>query len=109
MDKTQLTSRLEEKILLAAFGAAWCAPCRAMAPVIEELRRSYDGRAAIVDMDIDSEKELAKDLMVHSIPTLILFQNGREMRRFVGLQSRAALEDGLDALLESNPGAEGGE
>ena len=99
MDKAQFESCLKGKIVLADFSAAWCAPCRAMAPVIEALAQSYEGRATIMEIDIDSEKELATDFMVHSIPTLILFEDGRETRRFVGLQSKGALEDGLNALL----------
>jgi thioredoxin 1 len=99
MDKAQFESQLAGKIVLADFSAAWCAPCRAMAPVMEELSRAYRGRADIMQINIDSEKELATQLMVHSIPTLILFDNGQEKKRFVGLQSRSALEEGLNALL----------
>lgn len=99
MDKVQFESRLKGKIVLADFSAAWCAPCRAMAPVIGELGRNYNGRATIVEIDIDSEKELATEFMVHSIPTLILFQDGQEKKRFVGLQSKSAIEDELNALL----------
>ncbi len=99
MDKAQFLSQLSGKIVVADFSAAWCAPCRAMAPVIKDLARTFDGRATIVEIDIDREKELATDYMVHSIPTLIFFENGQEKKRFVGLQSKSALEDGLKALL----------
>ena len=99
MNKEMFKTRLRGKIVLADFSADWCAPCRAMAPMIEDLTRSYSGRATIMEIDIDTEKELATDFMVHSIPTLILFADGEEKRRFVGLQSRSAIEDGLNALL----------
>lgn len=99
MDKTQFETRLKGKVVLADFSAPWCAPCRAMAPVLEELTRSYDGRTTIMEINIDTEKDLATDFMVHSIPTLILFANGEEKKRFVGLQSRSAIEEGLNALL----------
>lgn len=99
MDRAQFQSRLKGKIVLADFSAHWCAPCRAMAPVIEALTRAYEDRATIMEIDIDREKELATDFMVHSIPTLILFEDGEEKNRFVGLQSRAAIEEKLNALL----------
>ena len=99
MDKAQFTSRLKGKIVLADFSAAWCGPCRAMAPVIEALKKDYQGRALILEIDIDNAQQLATDFMVHSIPTLILFRDGKEIRRFVGLQSRTAIEQGLNALL----------
>lgn len=67
--------------------------------MIAELTRSYEGRATIMEIDIDREKELATDFMVLSIPTLILFQDGEEKTRFVGLQSKSVLEEGLNALL----------
>lgn len=99
MDTSEFASRLKGKIVLADFSAAWCAPCREMAPVIRELARAYHGRATVMEINIDTEKELATDFMVHSIPTLILFDNGREKNRYVGLQSRSAIEEGLKALL----------
>jgi len=99
MDKAQFEAQLTGKIVLADFSAAWCAPCRAMAPVIKDLAGDFDGRATIVEIDIENEKELATEFMVHSIPTLILFENGQEKKRFVGLQSKSALEEGLNALL----------
>lgn len=102
MDKKQFETHLKGEIVLVDFSADWCAPCRAMAPVIEELTRSYAGRAVVMEIDIDKEKELAVSFMVHSIPTLILFKNGEEKQRFVGLQSIATLENGLNALLEQN-------
>lgn len=99
MDKATFQSSLKGKIVLADFSADWCAPCRALAPVVKELAQAYNGRATVIELNIDSEKELATDFMVHSIPTLILFKDGEEKKRFVGLQSKSAIEDGLDALL----------
>ena len=99
MNKVQFENHLKGKIVLANFSASWCGPCVAMAPVIKELARSYNGRAKVMEIDIDTEKKLATDYMVHSIPTLILFQNGKETQRLIGLQSRSAIEKVLDELL----------
>lgn len=99
MDTAQFEACLKGKVVLADFGASWCGPCRAMAPVIKNLTRAYGGRATIMEIDIDNSKQLATEFMVHSIPTFILFKNGQEKQRFVGLQSITVIEQGLDALL----------
>lgn len=99
MDKSQFENSIKGQLVLADFSADWCAPCRAMAPVIEALARRYDGKARVWVVDVDKEKKLATDYMVHSIPTLILFKNGVEKQRLVGLQSKSTIEQGLNALL----------
>ncbi|WP_022665650.1 thioredoxin [Desulfospira joergensenii] len=99
MNKEEFQSELKGKTVLADFGASWCGPCRAMAPVIRELRDEYAGRTSILEIDIDSQKVLATDYMVQSIPTLILFKDGVEIKRFVGLQSKSTIENSLDAVL----------
>ncbi|MDD9301323.1 MAG: thioredoxin family protein [Desulfobacter sp.] len=99
MDKVEFENHLKGKIVLADFSASWCGPCVAMAPVIKEVARSYDGRARVMEIDIDQEKQLATDYMVHSIPTLILFESGKEKQRLIGLQSISAIEKVLDAVL----------
>lgn len=99
MNREQFQTGLKGKTALVDFGASWCGPCRAMEPVIQKLKGEYAGRAAILEIDIDSQRELATDYMVQSIPTLILFQDGVEIRRFVGLQSKSTIEKSLNAVL----------
>lgn len=95
----QFKSKIKKGITLIDFNADWCAPCRAQAPIIKNLNRIYQRRAAIVEINIDENRDLATRYMVQSIPTLILFKDGEEIKRFVGLQDQATLEKNLDQIL----------
>ena len=78
--------------VLADFNADWCGPCRAMRPILEELAESGPGYK-IVAIDIDEERELAEEYDVTSIPCLVLFKNGEEANRSIGLISRDAIAE----------------
>lgn len=95
----QFKNRIEKGITLIDFNADWCAPCKAQAPIIKNLNRIYKSRADIVEINIDEHRDLATQYMVQSIPTLILFKDGEEIKRFVGLQDQVTLEKNLDQVL----------
>lgn len=99
MEITQFAPDVKDKVALVDFSAPWCGPCRQMAPVITRLTEKYKNRAAIVEINIDSQPAVATHYMVQSIPTLILFDHGREVTRFVGVQSTETLEKNLDDVL----------
>jgi thioredoxin 1 len=99
MKITDFDSGLKEQVALVDFSAPWCGPCRQMAPIIKKLTEKYKDRAAIVEIDIDSQPLVATHYMVQSIPTLILFDHGREIKRFVGVQSTETLEKHVDDVL----------
>ncbi|MCP4719777.1 MAG: thioredoxin [Desulfobacteraceae bacterium] len=102
MDTKQFKTSLKDKIVLVDFGATWCGPCKAMEPVIKDMKQKYAGKASIIEINIDDQRSLATDYMVQSIPTLIIFDDAREIKRFVGLQSAATIEQSLDEALENN-------
>jgi len=99
MGMDQFQKNLEDGVTLVDFNADWCAPCKAQTPVIRKLISVYQNRASIIEIDIDEHRALATKYMVQSIPTLILFKDGKEIKRFVGLQSETTITKSLDAAL----------
>lgn len=86
----------QDKPVLVDFFAEWCGPCRMLAPVLDKLSTEYAAKSKIVKVDIDEEVNLAQEFKVQSIPTLILFKDGKEVERVVGFQSEDALKQLLD-------------
>ena len=76
--------------VLVDFWADWCGPCNMLTPVIEEIAQQVSGRAKVAKVDIEEESALAARYRVMSIPTVILFENGVEAKRFVGVQPKDA-------------------
>ena len=81
------------------FWAAWCGPCRMVAPVVEQLAQEFAGRALVAKLDVDANPMIAQRYGVQSIPTLILFRNGKPVDRAVGAQPIHVLRQKLEALL----------
>ena len=84
-----------DKPVLVDFWATWCMPCRMLAPTIEELAEDLEGKVIVGKVNVDEDPDLARKYRVASIPTLIVFENGAEVRRSVGVVAR---EDILDML-----------
>ncbi|MEF9840048.1 MAG: thioredoxin [Lachnospiraceae bacterium] len=74
--------------VLVDFNASWCGPCQMLAPIIEELAGECEGKVKLGKLDIDEEMALAQKYKVMSVPTVVLFKEGKEAGRKVGLQSK---------------------
>lgn len=76
--------------------ADWCGPCKIMAPTIDKLAVSYDGKAKVGKLNVDESQLTAGKMGVTSIPTVIIFKDGQEVDRFVGVQTETNLSSALD-------------
>ena len=90
---------IQTGVTLVDFHAKWCAPCGAQAPVIDDLEQRYQGVADVAKLDIDNHKNIAVRYGIQSIPTVIIFKNGREVRRFIGLQAAGTIDEELKKAL----------
>ena len=89
----------KNKLVLVDFWAGWCGPCRALAPTIEELAKEYYRKVLVSKLDVDSNPKTAECYQVFSIPTLILYKNGVEIERMVGLCAKRNIESLLQKHL----------
>ena len=88
-----------DKPVLVDFWAEWCAPCRALAPIMESLSEDYDGRAKIAKLDVDSNQQIAMQFGIRSIPTVMLFDKDQVVDSLIGVQPKAAYEQSLDKVV----------
>jgi thioredoxin 1 len=91
-------SEISKGVTLVDFWAPWCSPCRMQGPVIEKVARQLTGKANVSKCNVDEEPGLASRFGIRSIPTLIIFHNGKEVERLIGLQPENILIEKINAL-----------
>jgi thioredoxin 1 len=85
--------------VLVDFWAQWCGPCRMLAPIVESLAKQYAGNAQVVTLNVDDNPSAVQRYRIQAIPTLVLFQNGEEKDRMIGVTTKAAIARAIDAHL----------
>jgi len=85
--------------VLVDFWADWCAPCKMIAPMVDDLANEYDGKVTFVKLDVDANPETSIKFGIRSIPTLLLFKNGKPVDQVVGAVPKAVLKKRLENAL----------
>jgi thioredoxin 1 len=88
-----------EGVVLVDCWAKWCAPCRALTPIIDELSKEYDGRAIIGKLDVDANQAISNKYAIRTIPTIFIFKGGKLVDTTVGAASKATLKAKIDKFL----------
>lgn len=85
--------------VLVDFWAEWCAPCRMVAPVIEEITKEYEGKIKVCKINVDESPQIASEYDIMSIPTLVIFKNGEMADRIVGVTSKSNIESKIKSYI----------
>ncbi|MCR5821308.1 MAG: thioredoxin [Bacteroidales bacterium] len=87
------------KPAMVDFGATWCGPCKALAPIVEEIAAEYEGRVMVGTADVDECSDLAAQFRIRNVPTVLFFKDGNAVDKSVGLVSKNTLTEKINALL----------
>ncbi len=87
------------QLVLVDFWAAWCGPCRMIAPIVEELANEYAGKLSVTKVNVDDSPEIAAQYGIQSIPTLMFFKGGKLVDRIIGAVMKATLQETVDKHL----------
>ena len=88
LNDKNFNQQVKSGLTLVDFWASWCVPCKIMAPVLNEIAEEYHEKVNVAKLDVDRFQPLAARYRVRNIPTMVLFRNGKEINRFIGVKSK---------------------
>ena len=90
----------ENEFVVIDFWAPWCMPCRMVSPIIENLSKKYEGKISFGKLNVDQQQDIAVKFGIMSIPTIIIFQNGKEVDRIIGAMPEEMFEERIKGVLK---------
>jgi thioredoxin 1 len=88
-----------DKPVMVDFYAEWCGPCKMLTPILESLSEDYKDTAVVYKVNVDNNKELANDLRIMNIPAILIFKDGEQKNRLIGVQSKETYKKAVDLLI----------
>lgn len=98
LNDSNFKQQISSGIVLVDFWAEWCMPCKMMAPILNDVAIAAQGKAKVCKLNIDHAKQTAAKFGVRSIPTIIVFKNGKEIKRIVGVKQKAFILSQIEGL-----------
>lgn len=90
----------EENVVVVDCYAPWCGPCKVLSPIMDELKKEYEGKAAIMKMDVDENEEITTEFKIRGVPTILFFVKGELKNKISGLQSKETIAAMIDTAIE---------
>lgn len=98
LNNSNFENEIKTGIVLVDFWAPWCGPCRMQAPILENINEKLNGKAKIAKLNVDDYPDIAGSFGIISIPTLIIFKDGKPVKQFVGVQSELKLLQAINEV-----------
>ena len=95
----EFQNQIKSGVVLVDFHANWCGPCRTLAPVLDQVAKEMQGKAVVGKIDIDNEQKTAAQFQITSVPTMVLFKDGKEVGRLVGLRTADAVKEFINSAM----------
>ena len=98
LNKNNFKMQIRKGIVIVDFWASWCAPCKMMIPILNEIAENENNRVQVAKVNVEYQQQLAKKFKIKNIPLLIIFQNGKEVKRIVGFKTKNVLMKEINKL-----------
>ena len=99
LDETNFKHQVGQGVSIVDFWATWCMPCKVMAPILNDIAEEMTGKVKVCKVDVDKHQQLAANYSVRNIPTLIMFKDGKEINRFVGVKQKDFLKKQINQVI----------